>query len=299
MIHATKQNLVFHLECTVLCFIACRAAAEDAPDFQSTIRKVAESRAGIKSYELSVQADVDDDALPQETTVGTTFVPSRKLVAFTLDVVSDAATDSLLVARRDRFEDLVNKVQTTQDWHVYVTTPDRVLVARDGNIAAVDHQRVEKPRYFDPLGLGLAFEGEYFRGDTWKTTVNNYLEWKSVRFQSDSEGVLRYSTNGGDVLIEIDSTKDFWPVKLQVSLDRTLFVTETKLGLVVGRWLPESARVKTRGMETRLRFTWKSVNSPVAGRFRLDDLKSRYAVTPSDLRSTPTRYRGAKPSDPQ
>ena len=208
MIHATKQNLFFHLACTVLCFIACQAAAEEAPDFQSTIRKLAEARAGIKSYELSVPADVDDDALPQETTAGTTVVPSRKLVAFTLDVVSDTATDSLLVARRDRFEDLVTKVQTTQDWHVYVTTPDRVLGARDGNIASVDHKRVEKPRYFDPLGLGLAFEGEYFGGHTWKTTVNNYLEWKSVRFQGDSEGVLRYSINDGDCLIEIDSTKN-------------------------------------------------------------------------------------------
>ena len=73
-------------------------------------------------------------------------------------------------------------------------------------------------------------------------------------------------------------------MKLQVSLNKTLFVTETKLGLVAGRWPPESARVKTRGMETRLSFTWKSVNSPVAGRFRLDDFKSRYAVTSSGLR---------------
>lgn len=262
-------------------------SGEEAVDLHATIRELAEARASIKSYELSVAARVQDDPRPVKNTLGETVTPRRKLVAFTIDFANDAASESFLVARRDRFEDLATGVQTTEDWRIYATTPEWSLQGRRGEAAILEKtRRVEKPKYFDPLGLGLAFEGEYHRGDSWQTIVGNYLKWQQGQAERLDDGMLRFGDRviNPQVVIEIDPARDYWPVRHQRSSTNSPFLTELKLQRMHERWLPHKAHVKSRRMEADLRFSWHSLDSQVQSRFQVADIQTRYAVEVSDNR---------------
>lgn len=263
--------------------IASSAVGEDAPNLRDLVRGIISARSTIESYAVSIHAEVDDPALPVQLTDGSTFTPTRKLVGYKLDIVVDTKRDRLLVARQDEFEDLTTKARTKTDWHVFATTADGNLLARDGKGILVTNSRsIEKPSYFDPLALGIAFETEFRNGGAWRKVTDNYLAWPESGPKTTAEnGIVRYAS--GDLQIEFDPRRGYWPVRMShtwTSAGQRTFETDLTLKQVAGHWFPALSKLKlSDGSVARLTFDWSSVNEPVASRFDMKAIQNQYAIS--------------------
>ncbi len=250
------------------------SSAQDQISFQDMVLKVGAAREKIGTYDVSIFGHSDDEAQPINLSNGGTVVPTAKQVAFELELVADYRNQLFLAARRNRLEDLKTHARTTEDWNVVAerTTKDGKLVR------TLLKPSKEYPRYFDPLALGIAFEFELHHGDHWQKIRDNYLKWgEAPPFAHVEGGIYRYTSQSADLIIEIDTAKDYWPIKM-VRNGGSKWETETTLEKTEGYWLPKSARVKTKGLESRYIFKWHTVNKDVSDRFQSDSVRSKFNV---------------------
>ncbi len=271
---SNKRLLSCPIYFVILVLIHNRSIAQDQISFQDMVRRVGEAREKIETYEVAIFGHSDDEAQPINLTNGDTVIPTEKQVGFELELVADYPNQLFLAARRNRLEDLKTQARTTEDWNVVAERK-----TKDGKLVrALLKPSKDYPRYFDPLALGIAFEFELQNGDHWQKIRDNYLKWGDVPpFAALEGGIYRYTSQGGDLNIEIDTAKDYWPIKV-VRNGGSKWETETTLEKTDGHWLPKSARAKTKGLESRYIFKWNSVNKGVSDRFKADKIQSKYNV---------------------
>ncbi|QDV47820.1 hypothetical protein Enr13x_77320 [Stieleria neptunia] len=275
MIHRRELLIV-----PVLAFVMAHAAtADENITLQDAVNRFAQARGEVTSYDVSISAQVDDAAEPVRLSNGETYVPTQRLVSFTLDIVSDLNSGRILVARLYRMEDIATGKRENENWQVWMT--DARGADADGYGAGrllSGGTRGSKPEFFDPLALGLGLEGEYGRGTPLAEIAKNFSHWPSWKPKPLGNGVLAFGSIN-HLYLAFDTQKDWSPVELHSKQgNSTPFEIKLDLSEIDGHWLPAKASVVTGDQRQQLTFNWNSLNRPVGHRFSLDDIANRYQI---------------------
>ena len=251
-------------------------SADEGLSLQDAVQRFADSRRNIRTYDVSISADVIDAAEPVLLTNGETSTPTERLVAFTLEVVANVREGKILVARLDRMENIESGRRENRKWKVWVSEPHQAIdkTYRVGRVLSGG----SRPKFFDPLALGLGFGSEYRRGDALSRIVQNYSRWPPWKSGKVERGLLRFGSKDA-VYLEFDSEKDCSPVALHSKGESSMpFEVKISLSKIAGNWLPKTAAVVSEDQQQQLIFTWHSVNESVEPRFSLDDIANRYQI---------------------
>ncbi|QEF96289.1 hypothetical protein Mal15_03160 [Stieleria maiorica] len=273
------QRCNFLLATAIIFAGAAAAIADDTFTLQDAVNRFAEARRAITSYDLSISANVDDAAGPIRLTNGETYVPTERLVAFTIDIVADIKRGQMLVARLYRTEEIATGKRENERWQVWMTDarqsddqhygPGRLLSGGT---------RGTKPEFFDPLALGLGLGGEYGRGTPLAEIVKNYAHWNPWKARQMDNGALGFGSVD-HLYLAFDPQKGWSPVELHSKQgNSTPFEIKLELAKVNGHWLPATARVITGDQRQQLTFNWNSINRAVDHRFSIDDIANRYQI---------------------
>ena len=248
--------------------------------FHAAIRRIANARSRIHSYDLTITAKVVSTQRSQRLSNGEVRRIERIPTGFVLHMVYQQEPSRLVVARQNRYKVQASGESLTREWKVF----GRELTQEDLSGAHnIDMGRYfgSRPEFFDPLGLGLNFPGEFRLGDPWQSTIANYLKWKDdYTAQESTEGSVQFTNELFSFVI--DTKRDHWPVRMSRFDEQKAHLIETELALakVFGHWLPSTATVVLPGEATFLQFDWHSVNKPTAeARFTPDDVMRRYGLS--------------------
>ncbi|WP_182865477.1 hypothetical protein [Stieleria mannarensis] len=257
------------------------ATADDTITLQDAVNRFAGSRRAITAYDLSITANVDDAAEPVRLSNGETYIPTERLVAFTIDIVADIKRGRMLVARLYRTEEIATGNRENERWQVWMTDarqsddqhygPGRLLSGGT---------RGTKPEFFDPLALGLGLGGEYGRGTPLAEIVKNYAHWPQWKSKQLDKGVFAFGTVD-HLYLAFDPQKDWSPVELHSKRgNSTPFEIKLEPAKIEGHWLPATASVVSGDQRQQLTFNWNSISRPVDHRFSIDDIANRYQIKP-------------------
>ena len=255
------------------------ATADEDITLQDAVNRFAAARGEVTSYDVSISAEVDDDAEPVRLSNGETYVPTQRLVSFTLDIVSDVKSGQILVARLYRMEDITTGKRENETWQVWMTDARRPDDEGYGAGRLLSGgTRGTKPDFFDPLALGLGLGGEYVKGTPLAEIVRNYSDWPQWKSKRLDNGVVGFGSIN-HLYLAFDTLKDWSPVELHSKRgNSTPFEAKLDLSKIEGHWLPAKARVATGDQRQQLTFNWNSVNRPVSQRFSIDDITNRYQI---------------------
>jgi hypothetical protein len=251
-----------------------------SPEFQQTIRQLADVRARIKAYDVTITGKVDNKVERQQLSDGSIYEVERVPTGFTLEIVFDAVQSKLLAARKDTYRiKATGKLETT-DWSVFGRSQDEVKTAETWTSVRGAFFHKGSIVFFDPLGLGICFAPEFRRGDPWERTVANYLKWpRDFQAKQLGDGKVQFTRSRFSMVI--DTERDHWPVSMvsHRTADEINIKTDIKLVSKNGFWVPDSATVGFKDETTELDFWWHSVNQPVAKkRFAREEILVTYGI---------------------
>jgi hypothetical protein len=260
------------------------AVAEDAngSGFHDAIRKIAEARSRIKSYDVTITGKVESEVGREHLADGSVQEIEKTVIAFTLKMVYDKEQSKLLVARKNAYGLKSTGEVVSGNWRVFGRTLE--AVQRGGRWTTGRSRFIGTwTEFFDPLALGLCFEGEFRRGDPWERVVANYLKWRDTyQMENFPDGKVRFKDEQYSIVI--DTKRDQWPVTMTRSGPGKLWLeTDLRLANVHGHWLPEAGAVEVPRRRTDLMFDWHSVNRPIPKeRFMRKEIESRYGLSLGD-----------------
>lgn len=252
--------------------------------FHSAIQDVADERAKILSYHVTIKGRISGVPEVVSLTDGSVRATKRTPVGFDLELVSDSVNPRQLIARRNTTLNRLNGVSEIARWRVFLETGSWKVHYNgsddmEGRLVAVE-RFAEKPKHFDPLALGLYF-GEFETGDSLDSIVRNYLAWKKDfrefdcgRGQTCYRGELPF--DGLLFQLTIDRGRGHWPISLAVG-EPPRIQTHVRIGQVSGQWLPQTATYRSSYTTTELEFDWHSVDEPLdESLFRVSDIEAKY-----------------------
>lgn len=252
--------------------------AQDAPSFKDAIRKFADARKAIATYELLLT--INERGRPQRATDGILY-PAVNEPVVTLEIAADLKSDRLLVAEHQINDG--KKVLKRLD----VRTPKYSISVRDsrGSIMPPGNHRIDG--YFDPLALGIAAIGDMNRGTSLADVVRNYMDWPSLESQLLADGIIQYGEDDGETsyLLFLDAKRGYSPIRLRDSTGHGgVFRVDQLSSLRDGIWLPASAIVEEPERIRIMQFEWRTVNSSIDERFDLPEIEATYDIDLIDKR---------------
>ena len=233
-------------------------SAQEAPPFRDAIRKFADARLEVRTYELLLTIEEQG-----EPTV-------------VLDIAADAPADKLLVARFLKGGDSSNLQRL--DAHTSDFNISNRLILRSRHIT-IDG-------FFDPLALGIAALRDMRRGTSLSQIADNYQDWPSLPSEILGDKSVQYGVDDDETyLLTLDPARGYSPIRLR---DRTghggTFRVRQELTEKGGYWLPSSAVVDDSMTVRTMRFEWRSINADIGERFLPDQIQKKYNVQLRDRR---------------
>lgn len=233
-------------------------SAQEAPPFRDAIRKFADARLEVRTYELLLTIEEQG-----EPTV-------------VLDIAADVPAEKLLVARFQKDGDSSTLERVTAHTSDFNISKRLLLPSRHTTIDG----------FFDPLALGIAALGDMRRGTSLSQIADNYQDWSSLPSEILDDKSVRYGVDDGETyLLILDPARGYSPIRLR---DRTghggMFRVRQELTEKDGYWLPASAVVDDSKTVRTMRFDWHTINADIGERFLPDQIQKRYNVKLSDRR---------------
>lgn len=270
--------------------------AQDVLSFRDYLEKVREHRGEIKSYDLTVTAEVRNVPSAVVLTDGKAHINPRILRRYVLEMARDTQQNIEVTARKEWYtrvseQDAYESNQEVSPW---------LLNIRHGEVQIIREERWEEaiarpwraprsrslhPRQFDPLALGLAM-GEHFTGGDLETILSNYSERADQAATLPGKDGLAQFGLGSSWRMVVDPERGYWPLSLQYEDARTRTSFEMTVDKVHDLWLPVAVHVISSSENAVLELQWHSVNQSISkDRVSLDEIKKRYECTIDDRRT--------------
>lgn len=244
------------------------------------VKRFADSREAIESYELTMKVTVRGRALPQKLTNGAVFHPGQKQLAYQIEIAYDDVGKRRLVAHRETHKVIGTDQIDRQPWKLYVNTPKWTL--RSTGSSLFKHPAEPLGRFkvgFDPLAVGIAFAGDISRGERWQKIVEHYQDWNDASLTKLPNGILEYgdSNIADSDIIRFDTDKGHMVVRLRhrnAGTDMYLVTIVPKL--MSGHWVPDIATINEKDKVHFIKFDWHSINEPVDHRFDPEKILQKF-----------------------